>query len=91
MYFTFGINYLRSVFIYPLFLHFLYRLALHPCCDAGECLSTQYQDSVTEQDTVRIMVPAVWSPNVAALLSGHKCALSQVYDHRDMALDVTKT
>ena len=39
MYFIFYINYIRSVFIYPRFLHFLYRHALHPCCDAGECLS----------------------------------------------------
>ena len=30
------------MFIYPRFLHFLYRRALHPCCgcDAGECLSS---------------------------------------------------
>ena len=40
MYFTFDINYILSVFIYPRFLHFLYRRALHPCCDTGECLST---------------------------------------------------
>ena len=29
-------NYLGSVFIYPQFLHYLYRLDLHPYCGTGE-------------------------------------------------------
>ena len=40
IYCAFWINYLHSTFIYPQFLHFLYRVALLPNCGTGESLCT---------------------------------------------------